>query len=109
MFVVMQDREKGGGGEKCLFSCQAKEHSPTFSVSNNNNNFADMKQLLSCFFLLVPSFFKKGKGLTTCMEVIKGMNTWPVCGNLNVMFIAISTGLRSVPDTWWLVIECSIS
>lgn len=63
MFVEMQDREKGGGSEKCLFSCQAKEHSPTFSVSNNNKNFADIKQLLlCCYFMLVPSFFEKGKG-----------------------------------------------
>lgn len=46
--------------------------------------------------MLVPFFFKKRKGLKTCVEVTKGMNTWPVCGSLNVLFIAISAGLRSV-------------
>lgn len=90
-----------GEGVRNVFSSLARQRnvrSPTFSISNNNKNFTDTKQLVIVLLFYVSTlfFFKKRKGLKTCVEVTKGMNTWPVCGSLTVLFIAISAGLRSV-------------
>lgn len=61
----MQDGEKGGGGEKCLSSLARQRNiAQLFSVSNNNKNFTDIKQLLAFLKILCsyPLFSLKKKG-----------------------------------------------
>lgn len=112
MFVVNAGWGEEGGGEKFLSSfAKQRNIAQRFSVANNNKNFTDITQLLLQFLFYVDIlfFFFFQKVLKTCMVVIKGMNTKPVCGSLNVMLIAVSPGFCLVPDTQWLVIGYSIS
>lgn len=95
----MQDGEKGVGGrlDISFFFCQTREHSPTSFHPPQLQKPYRYKGLFCTLF----SFWgeKGGKGLKTCLRDIKGMDTWPFCGSLNVMCIAVSPGPGPVPDT----------
>ena len=100
-----------------FFFCQAKERSPTIflspTITKTFQIYSNRYHFLSYYILVISLSLSLSLSLSVsvCLSVslskrvktqnggCKGNEHTAVCGSLDAMFIAVFTGLPSVPDT----------